>query len=191
LIKEKGLRMKYQHKETKQVKTYRELNVDVYKDMSLPKDGTSEILDYTLIEPTLKPKYDRLTQGVKELDPVNGKQTWLVYQLADNEVQNNLERKMKKDIIKAEDAITNYIQDAINDYNTTHGVAFKDIDALQKYTVMPEYTHYKFCIDMLAWNVQVWEAARQIQIEIFSGQRAPIDPSENIVRYLPTPPTGE
>jgi hypothetical protein len=79
--------MKYQNKTTKEIVTYHKLNKEIYKDKSIPKDGTVEILDYHVITPTDRPAYDSATQKLVELDPVDYVQTWELVDLTEEELE--------------------------------------------------------------------------------------------------------
>jgi len=88
--------------------------------------------------------------------------------------------------IKAvEDAIDATIQNEIDAYNASSGVFFKDINALQKYTIDETYTHYAFCVSMLAWNIEFYDSARQLQIDIANGVVDKPASVEDFVALLP------
>lgn len=73
----------------------------------------------------------------------------------------SLEAKALQDKInKATQAVDALIQAEIDVYNQTNGVAFKDIDALAKYVTVTTYAHNAFCVSMVNWVAQLWEAAR-------------------------------
>ena len=78
-------------------------------------------------------------------------------------------------IVKAryemEKAINTLISSEIKKYNKKNGLLFKDIDALNKYLVNPNYTHYTFINSCLLWNVDVWEKARAIEKDVILGNR--------------------
>ena len=50
-------------------KTWEELNTEVYKEISIPADGTSKILEYDYIFPSDVPAYDEATQKLVEVEP--------------------------------------------------------------------------------------------------------------------------
>jgi len=81
-------------------------------------------------------------------------------------------------------AVGDYIQSSIKIYNTTNGVAFSGIDAMQKYTIDPNYTHYQFAVDVLAWNIQVWEYARQVFADVQAGTRT-LPTQDELIAELP------
>lgn len=81
-------------------------------------------------------------------------------------------------------AVESLIQGEITKYNEANLVAFKDIDACAKYTTTPTYTHYQFCVDVIAWQTNVWETARSIQADVLAGTR-PLPTLEEFVAELP------
>ena len=87
----------------------------------------------------------------------------------------------RADMVKA---VEEYIQSEVNKYNEANGVMFKDIDACAKYTTVPTYTHYQFCVDVITWNVNVWETSRAIEAEVLAGNRQ-IPTVEELVLELP------
>ena len=76
------------------------------------------------------------------------------------------------------------IQDEIDKYNSANLVAFKNIDACAKYTNVPTYAHYQFCVDVILWQTNVWESARTIQKEVLEGVR-PMPTLEEFMAELP------
>lgn len=82
--------------------------------------------------------------------------------------QEELLNKAKEEMMKA---VEDLIQSEITKYNDANMVAFKNIDACAKYTNIPTYTHYQFCIDVITWQTTVWETARKIQSDVLGGLR--------------------
>ena len=80
--------MTYQNINTKEVVNYFKLK-EIYPNVTLALDGTSEILDYHVVEDTEKPTYDLATQKLIELSPINYKQVWEVVDLVDEEIEAN------------------------------------------------------------------------------------------------------
>ena len=99
------MKYKYQNKTTKEIKTYRELR-KANPNVSLPRAGTTPLLggSQILISPAPQPEHDEMTQGVREIDPVDYAQTWEVYTLTQEEIDANIadlkyrtKEKLKKD----------------------------------------------------------------------------------------------
>jgi quinol monooxygenase YgiN len=91
--------------------------------------------------------------------------TWVL----DAQLQEQLQNEYRK---KCEDAITQYIQTEVERYNATNDVIFRDIHSCKAYADVQGYTHQPFCATVWAWNVDVWEAARNILADVKSGTRA-------------------
>lgn len=86
------------------------------------------------------------------------------------------EEIVNKTIQEVTSKIDNFIQSKIDDYNKTNGTMFKDINAIAKYLIDTNYTHYPFCYALTMWNIQVWETARNIQSQVLGGSREmPVD----------------
>lgn len=83
-------------------------------------------------------------------------------------------------------AITALIQSKITAYNKANGVAFDNIDACTKYLSVPTYTHYAFCVAVIAWTVEVWETARQLEIDIYAGV---VDKPADVDAFISLMPT--
>lgn len=87
----------------------------------------------------------------------------------------------RADIVKA---VEEYIQATIDGYNEANGILLKNIDSCFKYTAVPTYTHYQFCVDVIAWNARVWETARAIEAEVLAGNRG-VPSVEELLGELP------
>ncbi|MFT7880824.1 MAG: hypothetical protein ABXS91_10570 [Sulfurimonas sp.] len=61
-----------------------------------------------------------------------------------------------------QDLAAKHIQDVIEAYNQAHGLSFKDAHSCANYMGVDGYTHQQFCIDIWAFNVQVWEEVRNV-----------------------------
>ena len=61
------------------------------------------------------------------------------------------------------------IQDVVDTYNRTHGLAFTDVHACASYRENVTYPHQQFCSDVWAWNIDMWETARGILSQVKSG----------------------
>ena len=82
--------MNYQNITTKEVKTYNTIRQE-NKSVSLPKDGTEMLMDiWHVITTTQQPSYDKYTEAVRELPPVNYVQTWEVYALTQEQIDANI-----------------------------------------------------------------------------------------------------
>ena len=68
-----------------------------------------------------------------------------------------------------ESAVVAYIQAPIDAYNTANNTLFSDAHSCANYATVSGYTHQTFCTNVWAWNVQVWEAARQILADALAG----------------------
>lgn len=90
--------------------------------------------------------------------------------------------KIKTDIVNA---IDGYIQLEIDKYNNANNVLFKNVDSCMKYTAVPSYIHYQFCVDIIVWTPKVWEKAREIEMDILNGLRE-IPTIEELLSELPT-----
>ena len=88
-------------------------------------------------------------------------------------------------VAQTEKAIDGLIQSEIDSYNKENSVAFKDINALPKYTLTPAYTHFDFCVSMIEWNTLVWDKSRQIQIDVASGIIPRPNSTEEFMSLLP------
>jgi hypothetical protein len=71
-----------------------------------------------------------------------------------------------------EQLVTELIQEEVDAYNKANGTAFRDVHSCKNYADDTAYTHYQFCAAVWAWNVDVWEAARNILADVKSGTRA-------------------
>ena len=81
--------MNYQNTTTLTVEPYVNLKKIIYKDSSIPKDGTIEILEYHVISVTPKPSYDATTQKCVGLAPVNYAETWSIVDMTQQEIDDN------------------------------------------------------------------------------------------------------
>lgn len=76
------------------------------------------------------------------------------------------------------------IANEIAAYNTANSTVFSGIQSMVLYKDFPTYTHYAFVTSMIAWNVQVWETARQIQADVQSGT-IPLPTDAEFLAMLP------
>lgn len=67
-------------------------------------------------------------------------------------------------ILDGETLVNEYIQAPIDAYNEANKVKFTSVDSCFKYTSNPAYIHYQFCVDIVAFNINVWEVARVNQV---------------------------
>ena len=130
---------------------------------------------YQIVDPrTLTPQGEVFVKTEKVFDTEN-EVVNIVYTFRDmttEEITEATTLAMQNKAREMEDAIAMLIQDKIEDYNVANGVSFTNVDALQKYTVVPTYPHIEFVNALLVWNVSVWEYARSIQRDVMSGVRA-------------------
>ncbi len=66
-------------------------------------------------------------------------------------------------------AVEEHIQEQVDRYNLDNEVAFTNAHNCADYKDMAGYTHQQFCIDIWAFNVEVFEAARGMQDTVLSG----------------------
>jgi hypothetical protein len=83
-----------------------------------------------------------------------------------------LEQEQLKYRRTCEQAVADYIQAEVERYNAANDVIFHDIHSCKAYADVQNYTHQPFCAAVWAWNVDVWEAARNILADVKSGTRA-------------------
>ncbi|MDY0186202.1 MAG: hypothetical protein RBR43_10040 [Desulfuromonadaceae bacterium] len=83
-----------------------------------------------------------------------------------------LEQEQLRHRRACEQAISDYIQAEVDNYNAANDVIFRDIHSCKAYADVQDYSHQPFCAAVWAWNVDVWEAARNILTEVKSGTRA-------------------
>jgi len=77
--------------------------------------------------------------------------------------------KLNKLITSGEHQVDSHIQNAIDIYNLTNGVKFKDINSIPKYLNDNTYEHYAFCVAIINFNKDCWIVSRQVQKDILSG----------------------
>lgn len=142
---------------------YPEIDVTIYDDTKV-LDGTETL------EVDSKNKIVKVTKGQRDKTAEE-----LETELAE------AQRQTRKEMLQA---IESLIQGEIDKYNEANMVAFKDIDACAKYTTIPTYTHYQFCVDVIVWQTNVWETARTIQADVLAGTR-PIPTTEEFISELP------
>lgn len=70
---------------------------------------------------------------------------------------------------KYEQLVTELIQSEVDAYNKANGMAFRDVHSCKNYAGVQDYTHQPFCAAVWAWNVSVWESARQILRDVATG----------------------
>lgn len=58
---------------------------------------------------------------------------------------------------------TMYIENKVQAYNQSNGLAFKDIDAFTKYAVNPSSPHYAIANQFISYADRVWTAVRTYQ----------------------------
>ena len=115
-----------------------------------------------------EPAYDTATHKLNGISyVVTATEVQKIYDMAPIP-QEELLNKAKEEMMRAVESL---IQGEITKYNEANMVAFKDIDACAKYTTIPAYTHYQFCLDVISWQTNVWETARSIQTAVLAGTR--------------------
>lgn len=78
----------------------------------------------------------------------------------------------------------NQVQSIIDKYNEDHNVKFENVDSCFKYTSDSTYSNYQFCVDIIAYNIEVWEACRTIQDDIMNGN-IEVPTEEEFIGLLP------
>ncbi len=132
--------MNYQEMTTKEIKSYYALKAD-NPNVSLAPSGTTEILNYHVIEYSDKPAYDVYTQRVEETAPINYMQTWSVVNLDQGEIdtidaqnrtayEGSMERTMKQSQMDAlgDPAIHRYTQAMTKYYQMTEPYTQDELD---------------------------------------------------------------
>jgi len=100
------------------------------------------------------------------------------------DLQRVQEKQLQELIASGEFLVKKYIQGVVDAYNLAHNVKFESVDSCSKYVGIDTYSHQQFCIDLLAFNAQVWEVSRAVQLDILAGNiEAPTD--EEFVAMLP------
>lgn len=77
-----------------------------------------------------------------------------------------------------EQVVVERIQHEVDKYNKANGTAFRDVHSCKNYADDTAYTHYQFCYDVWAWNMSMWESARQIMYDVATGAIEPPDEDE-------------
>jgi len=93
--------------------------------------------------------------------------------------------KLSTLIESATEATTEFIQSVVDSYNIAQGVVFTNVHNCASYINNPTYTHYPFCKEVWDWNVEVWEAARNIQSQVISGTIEAPETKEDFWSMLP------
>ena len=88
-------------------------------------------------------------------------------------------------VINAESIVKSYIQSNIDAYNKSNGTNFESVYNCNIYTNQDDYPHQQFCIDIVAFNAQVWNAARQLQISIGLGETVQPETEEDFISHFP------
>lgn len=88
-------------------------------------------------------------------------------------------------VSQAESIVEAHIAEVITTYNQANMLKFDGIHSVANYINTPTYTHYPFCVAAWAFNVEVWEAARQLQIDIMNGVVEEPTTNEEFIAHLP------
>jgi len=70
-----------------------------------------------------------------------------------------------KMIADGEKLVAKYVQAFIDEYNKANSVNFTNVDSCNKYVAQTNYSHQQFCIDIVAFNCNVWETARSLYVD--------------------------
>ena len=98
------------------------------------------------------------------------------------------EQIQKRDIALAEQIVKSYVQIPIDAYNQANGVNFESVYNCTAYKDVATYPHKTMCIQAIEWNAQVWESARQLQINIALGNVAKPATEAEFISHLPPIP---
>jgi len=150
-------------------------NVNKPKVISGSLDG--EYLPIDDNKPTIDTATHRIAGSTYEVQADKVVKTYNVVEIPQEELMNKAKEEMMR-------AIETLIQSEVDKYNEANMVAFKDIDACAKYTTVTTYTHYQFCVDVIAWQTSVWEYARQVQADVMAGTRT-MPTTEELLAELP------
>ena len=85
------------------------------------------------------------------------------------DLQRVQEKQLQELIASGEFLVKKYIQGVVDVYNLAHNVKFESVGSCSKYVGIDTYSHQQFCIDILAFNAQVWEVSRAVQLDIVNG----------------------
>jgi hypothetical protein len=70
-----------------------------------------------------------------------------------------------------EEIVTALIQNEVDKYNKANDVLFRDVHSCKSYADMTGYEHQAFCLGVFTWNLDVWQAVRQILADVKAGTR--------------------
>lgn len=151
-------------------------NVTKPKVITGSADGTYLPLEDNV--PSIDTATQRIAGSTYEIQADKVVKTYTVVDIPAEEIMSKARDAMVR-------SIEQLIQSEIDKYNEANGVLFKDIDACAKYVNIPSYTHYQFCIDVISWQTNVWETARQIQSDVLAGTRT-MPTEKELLSELPT-----
>ncbi len=77
------------------------------------------------------------------------------------------------------------VQGIIENYNSTHGVQFANINSIPKYVGQTAYTHVSFCDAIVAYNAACYDEARAIQTKVFNGEIEAPTTEDELIALLP------
>lgn len=166
-----------------------------FQNVSLPVDQEihDENLGISTYKETPQPIYDLLTQTVRELPPVDGKQVWEIVALPANLAQENIEKAARS----LQQYYTDQIQARLDSFAFERG--YDGVNSISKYQNIPDamiaalpaeqaaiVTQYKAESNFVALKTaQTWAVATSILNAIKNNERpAPSDFSE-IEQELP------
>jgi len=86
----------------------------------------------------------------------------------------------------AEKYTENHVKKVINAHNKKYSVRFDSVHNCASYINSPTYTHYQFCRDVWDFNVNCWEAGRQIQMDVSLGNIPMPLTEDEYLSLLPT-----
>jgi hypothetical protein len=170
----------------------KELTAREIKGLNLNVSYRSPIqLGYELVHITPKPEVQVLERAIRdgvELVDGNYVQKWKVVDMFSDYTNEDgvlvtkegqeaeylakkQEQETKAKVQEVTGIIDQYIQAKVDEYNMKNGTLFEKVHNCVAYKDIEGYAHQKFCQDVLVWNAQVWETARQVQVDVLTGVR--------------------
>lgn len=87
----------------------------------------------------------------------------------EGELAKQVEDKAKAYLVAVVEGL---VQSEIAKYNEANGVIFQSVYNCVAYMGVEGYSHQPFCISIVKYNADVWDAARAIEVAVLGGSRA-------------------
>jgi len=104
-----------------------------------------------------------------EIKDEDGNGTGTYYDFYNEDLTPDLEKIQALAVLKmiadGEKLVAKYVQSFIDEYNEANAVNFTNVDSCNKYVAQTNYSHQQFCIDIVAFNCNVWETARSLYVD--------------------------